>query len=84
MAYSVNMPEQKSLSDEQLLEFEKRAPLAVGPKDNAIYEELGISPIQYYQRLNRAIENPAMQERYPEITARLHRIRGRRETGEVG
>ena len=42
------MPEQKSLSDEQLLEFEKRAPLAVGPKDNAIYEELGISPIQMH------------------------------------
>lgn len=78
------MPEQKSLSEEQLLEFEKNAPLSVGPKENAIFAELGLSPIQYYQRLNRAIDNPRLQEQYPDLCARLRRIRERRETGGVG
>lgn len=61
--------------DAQLLAFEERAPRAVGAKEEAIRARFDISPIRYYQRLNILIDLPAAMEEFPQLTARLRRLR---------
>ena len=65
-------------NDARILAFEERGMRAGGRKDEAIREELGISPARYYQRLNVLIDVPSAIEAYPSMTARLRRLRHRR------
>lgn len=71
------------LSALQLLRFEKHAPRALGAKEDLIRAELGISPIRYYQKLNKAIDDPMAMEQFPHLTARLRRLRDSRENRGV-
>ncbi|WP_201779207.1 DUF3263 domain-containing protein [Corynebacterium mustelae] len=75
MSYSVNM-----LEPSDILSFEESAPKTIGAKEEAIRMQLGISPVRYYQRLNIVIDMPEMMEKYPQLTARLRRIRDQRAT----
>ena len=75
MSYSVNM-----LEPIDLLAFEETAPKSIGAKEDAIRTQLGLSPVRYYQRLNIAIDLPAVMAQYPQLTARLRRIRDQRAT----
>lgn len=58
-----------------LLDFEEKAPKSMSAKQEAIRKQLGLTPITYYQRLNMALDDPAMLEKYPQLIARLRRIR---------
>ena len=63
-----------------LLAFEETAPKSIGSKEDAIRTQLGLSPVRYYQRLNIAIDLPEVMAQYPQLTARLRRIRDQRAT----
>ncbi|MCS4536136.1 DUF3263 domain-containing protein [Corynebacterium sp. HS2168-gen11] len=58
-----------------LLDFEEKAPKSMSAKQEAIRQQLGLTPITYYQCLNMALDDPAMLEKYPQLVARLRRIR---------
>ena len=75
MSYSVN-----TLEPIDLLAFEETAPKSIGAKEDAIRTQLGLSPVRYYQRLNIAIDLPEVMAQYPQLTARLRRIRDQRAT----
>lgn len=66
------------LEPSDILSFEESAPKTIGAKEEAIRMRLGISPVRYYQRLNIVIDMPEMMEKYPQLTARLRRIRDQR------
>lgn len=65
--------------DARILNFEERAPKSLGAKEDAIRKHLGISPVRYYQRLNQLIEDPTAIAEKPMLTARLRRLRDRRQ-----
>ncbi|WP_372449628.1 DUF3263 domain-containing protein [Mycolicibacterium fortuitum] len=48
-----------------------------GGKETAIVTRLGVSPVRYYQRLNRLIGTAAALAYDPVTVNRLRRIRGR-------
>lgn len=83
MSYSVNM-----LAPLDLLAFESTAPKSIGAKEEAIRKQLGLKPIRYYQQLNNAIDTPEAMAKYPQLTARLRRIRDQRaqerDEGQIG
>lgn len=68
------------LEPSDILSFEETAPKSIGAKEEAIRTQLGISPVRYYQRLNIVIDMPEMMAKYPQLTARLRRIRDQRAT----
>ncbi|MBE7195020.1 MAG: DUF3263 domain-containing protein [Gordonia polyisoprenivorans] len=49
--------------------------------ESAIRNELGLSPVRFYQRLNRLIDEPAAIECEPQLVNRLRRIRAARAEG---
>jgi len=54
-----------------------------GNKEQAIRDELGLSPVRYYQLLVRLLDNPAALAADPVLVNRLRRIRtGRWRQGE--
>lgn len=65
------------LSDADLavLDFEARAPRAVGAKEEAIRRDLGLAPVRYYQRLNILLDSPDALEARPQLVRRLQRLR---------
>lgn len=63
-----------------ILAIEKRWYTAQGMKEAAISEELGLSPIRYYQLLNRLLDDPAALAAEPVLVNRLRRIRAARAT----
>lgn len=67
----------KRLSAEEVsvVEFAARAPRQVGAREEAIVQELGISPVRYYQLLNRLVDNPAAWELDPHVMGRIARLR---------
>lgn len=69
------------LSDRDLaiLAFEGEWRRHVGAKEEAIRDDLGISPARYYQLLGRLIETAEAQEHDPMLVKRLRRLREARE-----
>jgi hypothetical protein len=73
----------RELTDEQreVLDFEAASAAGVprpGVKDKAIRDRFGVSPIRYYQLLNRLLDCPAAAAHQPVLVGRLRRLRGRR------
>lgn len=66
--------------DRQILALESRTFRYVGAKERAIREEIGISKVAYYVRLNALLDEPAALRAAPSV---VHRLRGRR-TSEHG
>lgn len=66
--------------DRQILALESRTFRYVGAKERAIREEIGISKVGYYVRLNALLDDPAALRAAPAV---VHRLRGRR-TSEHG
>nr|WP_046441453.1 DUF3263 domain-containing protein [Corynebacterium kutscheri] len=62
-----------------VLDFEATADKNLVRKEEAIREELAISPIRYYQLLNYALELPEANEKYPMLVAQLRRRRDIRD-----
>lgn len=68
------------MTDEQIaiLAIERRFYRHASSKEQAVLEELGLTPIQYYMRLNKLIDNPEAIAAEPVLIARLRRIRDSR------
>lgn len=66
--------------DQRILALESRTFRYVGAKERAIREEIGISKVAYYVRLNSLLDEPAALRTAPSL---VHRLRARR-TSETG
>ncbi|WP_069742436.1 MULTISPECIES: DUF3263 domain-containing protein [unclassified Streptomyces] len=67
-----------SVRDRALLALERRPWPGPGAKERAIREELGISPVRYYQLLNALIEDERALREDPVTVNRLRRVRDAR------
>lgn len=67
-----------SLTDQQraMLDFEREWWATTGGKETAIIERFDISPVRYYQVLNRLLASAAAVAHDPVTVNRLRRIRG--------
>lgn len=65
------------LDDRQraILAFEARWPRHVGAKEQAIREQLGLTPARYYQLLDRLLDGEAALRHDPLLVGRLRRMR---------
>lgn len=68
-----------ALTDQQraILEFEGSWWKFKGGKEDAIATTFGISPVRYYQLLNRCLDDPEAVAYAPQTVNRLRRIRSR-------
>ncbi|MFL0024359.1 DUF3263 domain-containing protein [Streptomyces sp. NBUL23] len=64
-----------SVPDRALLALERRSWAGPGAKERAIREELGISPVRYYQLLNALIDDERALREDPVTVNRLRRVR---------
>ncbi|MFI1227062.1 MULTISPECIES: DUF3263 domain-containing protein [unclassified Streptomyces] len=64
-----------SVRDRALLALERRPWAGPGAKERAIREQLGISPVRYYQLLNALIEDERALREDPVTVNRLRRVR---------
>ncbi|MFB8102583.1 MULTISPECIES: DUF3263 domain-containing protein [Streptomyces] len=64
--------------DRALLALERRSWAGPGAKERAIREELGISPVRYFQLLNALIEDERALREDPVTVNRLRRLRAQR------
>jgi len=65
-------------ADRLVLDIADRFYLAPGSREQAIRDELGITPVAFFQRLNRLLDDPAAAAEFPELVNRLRRVRARR------
>lgn len=64
--------------DRAVLALEARSWPGTGAKERAIREQLGISPVRYYQLLNALLDDRAALEHDPVTVNRLRRVRAAR------
>lgn len=65
--------------DRLILALEGRTFRYVGAKERAIREEIGISKVAYYVRLNALLDEPEALRAAPAV---VHRLRARRTSGD--
>lgn len=65
----------------QILTLEKQFFRTAGGKEEAI-RALGLTPMRYYQLLNRLLDDPVFLEADPQLVYRLRRIRTRAALGD--
>lgn len=71
-------PSELTELEHAILEFEAR-PVAEGAlKEAAIRSRFGLSPVRYYQKLNRLLDSPAALRHDPILIHRLQRLRDAR------
>lgn len=66
-------------TDRAILDFEGERWRYAGNKERVIQDRFGLSPTQYYQRLNRLLDEPEALEQQPALVKRLTRLREARE-----
>ncbi|CAM5714629.1 DUF3263 domain-containing protein [Streptomyces hirsutus] len=66
--------------ERDVLALERRGFLGPGAKERAIREELGLSPVRYYQLLNALLDDPRALAHDPVTVNRLRRVRESRRT----
>jgi hypothetical protein len=64
--------------DLAILEFERLLWAEVGPKEEAIASQLGLTVTRYYELLNELIDRPDAERHDPMVVRRLRRMRGLR------
>lgn len=76
-------PAQDGLSDRdrRILALEGRTFRYVGAKERAIREEIGLSKVAYYVRLNALLDEPAALRAAPAV---VNRLRARRTSEDGG
>ncbi|MDQ0283801.1 DUF3263 domain-containing protein [Rhodococcoides fascians] len=62
----------------EILAFEKRWYTAQGSKEADITEQFSMSPVRYFQLLNRLLDDPDALRADPVLVKRLRRIRDSR------
>lgn len=65
--------------ERSILDFEREWHRHAGAKEEAIRDELGLSPARYHQLLSRLIESPAALVHDPMLVKRLQRLRDHRD-----
>lgn len=74
--------------DRAMLDFEAGWWRQRGSKENAIAAQFDLTPVRYYQLLNRLLDDPAAVAYAPAVVGRLRRIRDdgpeRRREAESG
>ncbi|MEE1755653.1 DUF3263 domain-containing protein [Streptomyces sp. SP18CS02] len=65
--------------DRAVLAMERRSWPGPGAKERAIREQLGFSPVRYYQLLNALLDDPRALAHDPVTVNRLRRMRESRE-----
>jgi hypothetical protein len=68
-------PSRLGAREQAVLAFESRRFRNAGRKEQAIRDEFGISPTQYFQILNALLDDPAALAHDPTLVARLRRLR---------
>ncbi|MEO3978693.1 DUF3263 domain-containing protein [Streptomyces sp. CAU 1734] len=66
--------------DRAVLAVERRSWPGPGAKERAIREQLGISPVRYYQLLNALLDDPLALAHDPVTVNRLRRVRDEKRT----
>ncbi|OZC80646.1 hypothetical protein CH274_13555 [Rhodococcus sp. 06-418-5] len=68
------------MTEQQLaiLAFEKRFYRHAASKEQDVKDELGLTPVQYYTRLNSLLDDPDAMQAEPVLVKRLRRIRDSR------
>lgn len=68
------------MNDQQvaILAIEKRFYRHASSKEQDVKDELGLSPMRYYTRLNALLDDPDAIAAEPVLTSRLRRIRDSR------
>ncbi|MFF9286963.1 DUF3263 domain-containing protein [Streptomyces griseosporeus] len=66
--------------ERSILALERRPFAGPGAKERAIREELGLSPVRYYQLLNALLDDERALAQDPVTVNRLRRIRESRRT----
>lgn len=66
-------------TDHAILAFESEFWRYAGNKERVIQERFGLSPVRYYQRLNRLLQEPEALAQQPALVSRLLRLRESRE-----
>ncbi|MFF3845902.1 DUF3263 domain-containing protein [Streptomyces sp. NPDC002328] len=61
--------------ERDVLALERRGFSGPGAKERAIREELGLSPVRYYQLLNALLDDPRALAHDPVTVNRLRRVR---------
>ncbi|WP_435298488.1 DUF3263 domain-containing protein [Timonella sp. A28] len=61
--------------DKSILDFEAKYWKKTAVKERAIVEELGISPLEYYQRLSVLVKVPAAAHYAPHVVGKLLEFR---------
>lgn len=64
--------------DVAVLTLEREFWKTAGAKEQAIRDELGMTPVRYYQRLNQLVDTEAALAHEPVLVNRLRRIRSAR------
>ena len=65
-------------NETRMLAFEKQWFRRIGEKETAIRETFDWSPVRYYTRLNRLLDDPQALAAEPVLVNRLRRIRDSR------
>ncbi|GAA4877236.1 MULTISPECIES: DUF3263 domain-containing protein [Saccharopolyspora] len=65
-------------TDRAILDFAREHWQHAGNKERALQERFGLSSIQYYQRLNRLLDEPEALAQQPALVKRLQRVRDAR------
>ncbi|MFE8947596.1 DUF3263 domain-containing protein [Streptomyces sp. NPDC007856] len=68
------------LREQAILALERRGFPGPGAKERAIREELGLSPVRYYQLLNALLDDERALAADPVTVNRLRRVRETRRT----
>ena len=63
-----------TVTDDDILAMERQFWKTAEVKEDAI-RAAGISPVRYYQRLNRRLDDPSMLPADPQTVYRLRRLR---------
>lgn len=63
--------------DASILAFERQFWRTAGAKEQAIRDELGITPVRYYRRLNQLLDTAPALARDPQTVNRCKRLRSR-------
>ncbi|MFJ4010078.1 DUF3263 domain-containing protein [Streptomyces sp. NPDC090026] len=66
--------------EQSVLAMERRTWAGPGAKERAIREQLGISPVRYYQLLNALLDDPRALVHDPVTVNRLRRVRDARRS----
>lgn len=66
------------LVEMRMLDFERTVFAHPVSKENAVAEQFGMGQTEYFQRLNRLLDEPAAMYYRPQVVARLRRLRDKR------